>query len=105
MDGSAAAGDAEPIADAATAAMKSARGHMLLKPPDLVMFLFGDVARFVDGSVNAGAVSYMGNCENCRGRFVAAPISSRRSSSSASATTIDGNGPPAPEPQWVSVVH
>jgi len=33
MDGSAAAGDAEPIADAATAAMKSARDHMFPKPP------------------------------------------------------------------------
>jgi len=37
------------------------------KPLCLVTIVFGDVARFVDGSLNACAVSYIGICENYRG--------------------------------------
>jgi hypothetical protein len=57
----------------------------------------GDVARYVDGSLCAGRVNHAGNWENSRGPFVAHSVSSRRSSSSASATSIDA-AHPAPEP-------
>src|ERR1700757_2335982 len=58
------------------------------------MFVLGDVARLVDGSLNACAVSYTGNCENsCGGVCLAAVIQAahppRRSTAAA---------PPAPKP-------
>jgi len=48
------------------------------KPLCLLMLVFGDVARFVVGSVNASAVTHIGNCENSRGGLE--PVRGRRGS-------------------------
>jgi hypothetical protein len=56
--------------------------------------VFGDVAGFVDGSGRPHALVHIGIYENSRQRLLAYSVSSRRSSNSAFATSIDSNGPP-----------
>ena len=54
------------------AVTRAARNNILPKPPRLATLIFGDVSRFVDGSVIASTSSYNGICENSGAGYRAA---------------------------------